>query len=117
MDSLPMVPAWCSLDGAGWSVQRARYAAAGEGATVIERDRQRIVVHVGERVSDTLLDELVTIEGSCCPFFELNWLPQRRQLAASVVRPEDEPALEALIYALGLDGRNVAPPGRRREHR
>jgi hypothetical protein len=105
------------LDETGWSAQRARYAAAGEGATVIERDRRRIVIRVGDRVSDTLLDELVAIEGSCCPFFELDWLPHRRQLAALVARPEDEAALEALVYALGLHGKNVARPGERRDDR
>jgi hypothetical protein len=102
MDSLPVVPASCSLDQAGLSTQLERYRAAGEGAEIIHQEKQRLVIRVSDQAPDVVIEALVAVERSCCPFLELDWQPLRRRLSIAVSRAENEPALEAIAYALGL---------------
>jgi hypothetical protein len=104
MEPLPMAPPACSLDEVGVRSQLARYRTVGEAATVLVLDRRRVSVHVGDEVPNTLIDELVAIERECCPFFELAWEPNARRLTVSVPDAEHEPALEAIGFALGLEG-------------
>jgi hypothetical protein len=49
-----------------------------------------------------VVKELVAVERRCCPFFDLSWEPEERLLSISVSRADDEPALDAIAYALGL---------------
>ena len=102
MSSLPLVPASCALDQDGVGAQGARYRLAGEGAEVLERSPRRLLVRVGQQVEGRVIDELVAVERRCCPFFALAWEPAERRLEVSVSRREDEPALDAVILALGL---------------
>jgi hypothetical protein len=102
MESLPMAPAACSLDDAELPGQLARYRAVGAGADLLQRSRQRLVIRVGDPVSDLGVEELIAVERHCCPFFELAWEQTRRRLSISVSRTEEEPALDAIAYALGL---------------
>jgi hypothetical protein len=102
MSLLPMLPASCSLDEAGLSAQLARYRAVGEGARIIDRDRRRVVLRLSELVPDDLIQELVAVERGCCPFFVLDWRPRERRLLVAVSAIDEEPALEASAYALGL---------------
>jgi hypothetical protein len=46
------------------------------------------------------VDELVAVERECCPFFMIRWEPEPRRFSIAVRRPEEEPALEAVAYAL-----------------
>jgi hypothetical protein len=102
MDPLPMAPS-CALDEAGLRLQLERYRLAGRGARLIEQTRRRLVVDVGACVDETLVQDAISVERECCPFFVLDWQPARRRLTVSVNRVEHEPALMAIAFALGLD--------------
>ena len=104
VDPLPIVPVSCSLEAPGLSAQRERYRVLGEGASMIERDRRRLVIRLSHEVSDTLIEELIAVERGCCPFFELDWNPDRRHLLVAVSSADHEPALDAIAYALGFAG-------------
>ncbi len=97
-----MAPAACSLDQAELRAQLARYRAIGSAADLLQWSRHRLVIRVGDRVSDPVVEELVAVERRCCPFFDLGWEPERRHLSISVSRSEEEPALDAIAYALGF---------------
>ena len=43
------------------------------------------------------------VERGCCPFFELEPDPERRELVVTVADPAQEPALDAIAYALGVE--------------
>jgi hypothetical protein len=101
MHSLPIVPAACSLGEDSLRGQLARYREAGRGAVVVEQSRRRLVVRV-DAISNVVVKELVAVERRCCPFFDLSWEPEERLLSISVSRADDEPALDAIAYALGL---------------
>ena len=48
------------------------------------------------------MPELVEVERRCCPFFAIDWDPERRRFSIGVSDAEHEPALDAIAYALGL---------------
>lgn len=98
----------CALEEAGLARQRERYRSAGAGARVLERSRRRLVLELSERADARQVEELVAIERECCPFFELSWQPAQRRLAVAVSREAEEPALEAIAFALGLQAQAPA---------
>jgi hypothetical protein len=108
MEPLPIVAPSCSLDRDELRAQLERYRSVGEGATVIERDRRRLVVRVGATVPEDVVADLVAIEHECCPFFGLEWQPQARRLAISVPSSAHEPALDAISDVLGLSDREAS---------
>lgn len=73
----------------------------GVGTDILEQSRQRVVIVVGDAISDAAVEELVAVEQQCCPFFRLDWEPNERRLSISVSGREDEPALGAIVEALG----------------
>lgn len=83
-------------------MQQERYRRAGQGASVVDRTRRRLVVEVDEYAEDQLVDELIAIERECCPFITMVWEPDRRRLTVSVSQAEHESALEAIAFALDL---------------
>jgi hypothetical protein len=93
----------CALDEAGLRLQLERYRRAGQGARLIERTRRSFAVDLDEQVDGKLIEEAVAIERECCPFFVLDWNPAWRRLSVSVAHVEHEPALDAIVFALGLD--------------
>jgi len=101
---LPIVPS-CALDAAGMDRQRERYRAAGAGARVLERSARRLSVQVAPGAAEGI-PELVEIERSCCSFFQIEWAPDERLLSVAVTEGRDEPALDAIVHALGIE----APP-------
>jgi len=94
----------CALDEAGLRAQYEGYRRAGKGARVRDRTPRRLVVDLDQHVDTKLVDELLAIERECCPFFDLSWERQARRLTVSVSRAEHEPALDAISFALDLDG-------------
>ena len=102
MEPLPMAPESCSLTEAELLDQLTRYRAAGTGATSLHADARRRLIRLDEGVPASLVDELIAVERSCCPFFELTWEPARRELDIKVATDEDEPALAAIAQALGV---------------
>jgi hypothetical protein len=106
-----MAPAACALDDAELCAQLARYRAVGADAELVERTRRRLVIRVDESVSDLAVEELVAIEMRCCPFFDLEREQRLRRLSISVSRQEQEPALDAIVYALGFSNAHPARAG------
>jgi len=101
MDPLPMVPS-CALDDAGLRLQLERYRQVGAGARLIDCTPRSLVVDLDERVDTLLVDETIAIERQCCPFFTLDWEPERRRLTVAVSQAEHAPALDAIAFALDL---------------
>ena len=91
----------CSLNEAQLAEQLAGYARAGRGAEVIGRERRRRVIRVGSDVPESLILRLIEVERGCCPFFEMVWDEASRRLAIEVPDSDQEPALEAIVSALG----------------
>jgi hypothetical protein len=91
----------CSLNKAQLAEQLAGYARAGRGAEVIERERRRRVIRVGSDVPESLILRLIEVERGCCPFFHMVWDEASRRLAIEVPDSDHEPALEAIVSALG----------------
>jgi hypothetical protein len=80
--------------------QRDRYRTVGHASRIIEQDARHRVVRVADDVPDSVVDELITVERDCCPFFELRWDAAERLLSIAVASGEHEPALEAISCAL-----------------
>jgi hypothetical protein len=97
-----MVPS-CSLNEAGLRAQRERYRRLGAGAAVVEHTTRQLIVNLSESLGGEEIEELIVTERRCCPFFDLDWTPEARRLTIAVSRDEDEAALEAIAFALGLD--------------
>ena len=95
-----MVPAECSLDEDELREQLGRYRRVGESSTVRARESRRLVIAVGHEVPDALVDRLVEVERTCCPFFELVWHPRVRELSISVDQAAHERRLAGLAAAL-----------------
>jgi hypothetical protein len=95
-----IVPA-CSLSETELREQLARYTRAGRGAEVIEHERRRRVIRVAAEVPESLIRRLIEVERGCCPFFELAWDGKSRRLSVAVPGSDHEPALEAIVSALG----------------
>jgi hypothetical protein len=83
-------------------LQLQRDRRAGHGAALIERTWRRLVVELAAPAEGPLVEELVAGERACCPFFTLDWRPDRRRLAVSVSQAEHEPALDAIGFALDV---------------
>jgi hypothetical protein len=101
MELLPLAPS-CSLDKNGLRAQRDRYRRAGAGAQIVARDPRRITVRLAEGTDASEIEHLVEVERDCCPFFELAWAPEQRLLSVGVAVAGHEPALDAIVAALGL---------------
>lgn len=90
----------CRLDLAGLRGQRDRYRALARHVTAVDRCPAALEVRFGPGLDDRLLDETLRVERECCPFFRLDYDPVDRTLSVSVEHAGQEPALEAIGYAL-----------------
>ena len=99
-----MVPAVCSLTDEDLGAQLERYRQVGASSAVCVHEPRRLVISVGDAVPERLVDELVSVERSCCPFFELSWSTATHELSFSVRAAEHEPALAAVARALVASG-------------
>ncbi len=97
-----MVPWSCSLTDGELRQQLDRYRVAGAGAEVVAWGRRRRLIRIASGVPESLVDRLVEVERACCPFFELTWDSASRCLTISVSSSREEPALEAIVHALGV---------------
>ena len=114
LEELPVVG--CGLDSTGVVSQRDRYRRLGRSVEGVERSGRRLTVELGAGVDDELLRETLAVERACCPFLELRYDARRRRLEVTVDDSEREPALAALVSALGWsDGptRSDGPAPRR----
>jgi hypothetical protein len=99
---LPLV-AECRLDLDGLRAQRERYRGLGERVAGMEREPLSFAIQFDPAVDAALVAETVAVERDCCPFFELRFDAEARRLTVSVREPEQAPALDALLFALGRD--------------
>lgn len=102
MKPLPTVAPSCSLSDVELREQVARYRVVGAGAEVLDWTARSRAIRIARSVPDPLLKRVVEVERRCCPFFELSWDRPSRCLTISVLASDQEPALDALTYALGL---------------
>jgi len=96
----PLVIAQCRLDSAGLRTQADRYRRLGTTATRIERSEGFLGATFGPALDERLLSETIAIERECCAFFVFDYQPADRRLSIAVAQPEQEPALDALHFAL-----------------
>lgn len=97
-DELPI--AQCDLDPPGLAAQRERYRRLARSVTALERRPGRLLLRFASDVDVTLVEETLAIERRCCPFFRLEFEPSARRLQIGVERAEQDPALDALRFAL-----------------
>jgi hypothetical protein len=101
----------CSLDETGARAQLERYRRVGRDAQLVTRSRRTLVVDLDRGVDTRLLEEAIAIERDCCPFFSFEWEPDRPRLTVAVARTEEEPALDAIAFALGVEQTQRAASG------
>ncbi|HEV2980737.1 MAG TPA: hypothetical protein VGX51_04850 [Solirubrobacteraceae bacterium] len=82
--------------------QVERYRRLGRGARVVERSRRHLSIELREGADLRLVAETAAIERECCPFFYVSWDRAARRLSFAVSSAEDEPALDAILFSLGL---------------
>ena len=97
MQELPVLG--CTLDAAGMAAQRDRYARLAAHVTGTDRAPQRLGVRFDPAVDHALLADTLAIEADCCSFFAIALEGDTAEL--TVPRPEMDPALDAIAYALG----------------
>jgi hypothetical protein len=99
----------CSLDRQGMEAQRDRYATIGRSALDFERSPNSLVVALSPSVDRSLIEETLRIERDCCPFFVLDFDPDRHRLTIGVDSQDMAPALGAISDALGIESRPERP--------
>jgi hypothetical protein len=92
--------AQCDLDPRGLAAQRERYTRLARSVTGLERRPGRLLLRFAPDVDAALIEDTLAIERRCCPFFQLEFEPSTRRLEISVERAEEDPALDALRFAL-----------------
>jgi hypothetical protein len=92
----------CTLDQSAMRSQLERYRLAGQRARLLQSSGRQVTVQLDEQVDRRVIERAIAVERECCPFFTIDWRAEPRRLAISVVRSEHEPALEAIVFALGL---------------
>jgi hypothetical protein len=92
----------CALDESGMRRQLERYRQAGQRARLVERTDRQVTVQLDQRIDRDVIERAIAVERECCPFFSIDWRAEQRRLIVSVGRAEHEPALAAIVFALGL---------------
>ena len=90
MKTLPIVPDGCGLTETGLDVQRARAEALRPAVESIDHSPGELRVSFGPEVDESLVEQLVATEQSCCSFLELDYgdrvlhvaSPDRRDVVA-----------------------------------
>ncbi|MBV9336752.1 MAG: hypothetical protein JO243_12775 [Solirubrobacterales bacterium] len=97
-DELPI--AECGLDLPGPAAQQERYGRLADSVTGMERRPGRLRVLFGTDVDPALVEATLAVERRCCAFFRLEFDARTRRLEIGVERPEQDPAIDALRFAL-----------------
>jgi hypothetical protein len=93
----------CGLRGAEIDEQRRRHEALARSATHVERQATTIRLRFDDSLDRGLLDEMIRVERSCCPFFRIDYDENERRLSLAVNDPAMAPALEVIAERLGAD--------------
>jgi hypothetical protein len=94
-----MNPTACSLDADELVEQLERYRAIGRLAPAVEHEAG-VVVRFADEPPSALIERMLEVERSCCPFFEIDYDPVTRRLAIGVDDPDRRPSLDAIAHAL-----------------
>jgi hypothetical protein len=98
-EALPL-PAACRLDPEGQRQQRDHYRAIGKHLDRLERKPEQLTAWFGTEVDLALVRETIEVERDCCPFYDIDLDPSERRLSLSVASPDQDPALDAIRFAL-----------------
>jgi hypothetical protein len=82
--------------------QLERYRRLGRGARVVEHSHSHLAIELREDADAHLVAETAAIERECCPFFDVSWDRAARRLSFTVSSADDAPALDAILFSLGL---------------
>lgn len=96
---LPMME--CRLDLPDLREQHERYRTLGRSVEHAERVPGALTVRFADDVDQTLLGRTLEIERGCCAFFTIHHDRARRSIRVGVDHPDQDPALDALAFALG----------------
>jgi hypothetical protein len=95
----------CTLDQAGLARQRQRYRRLARSVVDVSRQGEVLSVRLAPSFDRRMLDELVAVEGMCCPFLRFGFDEAVRRLEVSVKSSEFAPTLDALARETRLDWR------------
>ena len=102
-ETIPAIPS-CALRGEDREAQRDRWRVVGHSVERSERAEDQLALELTPGYDRELLDETLTVERACCPFFRFDLDATTHRLTVSVDDPGQRPALDALAYALGISG-------------
>jgi hypothetical protein len=91
----------CALDEIGKRHQRARYALLASSVTGVDRQPEAVLIYFDCSLDHQTLQQALSVERECCPFFAFAFDEQSRRLRATVTNIDHVPALDALAHALG----------------
>lgn len=86
----------CALHGDARRLQKARYQRVAGAMTAVVREPHMLRLEFDEAVDTATMRELVVAEHDCCPFLNLDWDSDRRQLSVRVASETMLPALDAI---------------------
>jgi hypothetical protein len=90
----------CALDEAGKREQRARYVLLASSVRRIERQPNTVLIYFGPDLDRQTLEQTLSVERECCPFFTFAFDEQSGRLRATVADTDHVPALDAVAHAL-----------------
>jgi hypothetical protein len=99
-EGMPLPIAGCRLDLPELRVQRDRYRAIGRHLERLERHPCRLDARFSPDLDTALLEEAIEVERRCCSFLAIHHDPAEHRLSISVEDPTQDPALDALTFAL-----------------
>lgn len=95
----------CALDEEGVREQRDRYARVTPGVRRVVREPEAVTIEFRDDFDRDALDEALAVERECCPFFQFEFDQSRLRLRATVREPDQLPALDAMVHAVGAQPR------------
>jgi hypothetical protein len=98
----------CTLDDAGKREQRARYALLASSVARIERQPETVLIYFDHDLNRHTLQQALSVERECCPFFTFAFDEQSRRLRATVTDTNHIPALDAVADALEPTGQRTS---------
>ena len=91
----------CALTEEEYGRQRERQRRLAPGVAETRREEDIVVVAFRPGFDQRALEEMVSVERECCPFFRFAFDEGERLLRVSVDHPDHRPALDAIAAALG----------------
>lgn len=90
----------CALTPDGVRDQRQRQVILAPSVTSSTRYAGRLVVEFRDDYDRQTLDDMISVERECCPFFVFDFDEEARRLEVSVRSHDHAPALEAIAAIL-----------------